>query len=214
MAESLLDYEKRPVRYNSIDGIDEMFIGLFLLSSTVLMHAVNVAPEHSIWRLKYAVLIADALLLIVFLLGRKVLKSRITYRRTGYVRYRYSKVKSVIGAVVGFGLAVVVVLSIFAWGPQPDREGTLILVGSLLWAALYAYFYIHAPKMYRLWRCLIAVAIAAGPLSFYSLLRQVHDISTLSAGMTGAFFLISGVTAFVSYLRNTKPAEVQSQELL
>lgn len=213
MAESVLDYEKRPIRYNSIDGIDEMFIGLFLLSSTVLMHAVNVAPERSIWHLNYAVLIANALLLIVFLLGRKVLKDRITYRRTGYVKYRYSKVRSAIGAVVGFGLAVVVVLSLLAWGRPPDREGSLILVGSLLWAAFYAYFYIHVPKMYRLWRWLIAVAIAAGPLSFYSLLRQVHDISTLSAGIPGVFFLISGVTAFVSYLRNTKPAEAQSQEL-
>lgn len=212
MAESVLDYEKRPIRYNSIDGIDELFIGLYLLSSTILMHAGNVASENSIWHLNHTVVTANVLLLVLFLLARRVLKKRITHRRTGYVKYRYSKVRSAIAAVIGFGLAVVVVLLMAAWHPH-DREGSLILLGSVMWAVLYAYFYIHIPRSYRLWRWLIAAAIAAGPLSIYSLLRHVRDISTLSAAMPGALFLVSGVVAFVSYLRNTKPAEAQSQEL-
>lgn len=212
MSESLLDYEKRPIRYSSIDGIDELLIGVFILVSTILMYVVNTAPQGSIWRWKPTVLISNALLLVVFLLARKLLKERITYRRTGYVRYRYSKVKSAIGGIVGFVVAAALVVSIYVLWHPPARDRSLILLGSLLWATLYVYFYVHLTKMYRAWRYLVAVVMAAGPVALYSVLPNVRDISTLSAGLLGACFSISGVVAFLSYLRKTKPDNVQSQE--
>lgn len=213
MAESVLDYEKRPIRYSLIDGIDEMLVGFFLFTSMIFTHAENLAPERSVWHWKHTVLIANALLLVVFLLARKLLKECVTYRRTGYVKYRYSKLRSTIGGVVGFAVAAAIVVSTSVLWHPPERDRYLILVGGLGWAALYVYFFIYLTKMYRVWRWFVAVVMAAGPLAIYSVLWNVRDISTLSGGIPGACFFISGVAAFLSYLRNSKPAEVQSQEV-
>lgn len=205
MTDSVAEYVKRPVRYNMIDGVDEMLIGFLFLALTLLMHVANVAPEGSIWRWKPLLLITNALLLIPFFLGRRLLKERITYRRTGYVKYRYSKTRSVIGGVVGFVVGVAVTVAIYRFWSVPERERYLILTSSLLWTAFYAYFFVYKTQMYRIYRYVIVLLMAIGPWVVYSVFRNVRDISTLSGAVLGACFLISGVITFLSYLYNTKP---------
>lgn len=211
MAESALDYEKGPVRYNAIDGVDEMFIGLLSLALMLCMHFKNLAPEGSIWHSKYTFTFTSALILVAVFIARTLLKERITYRRTGYVMFRYSKVKFAIGGIVGFagGGAAVLCVSILSRPPQQDRY--LIFLAGLLWAFLYIYFGIYTTRMYYAWRYLVALLIAAGPFAVYSALPNVRDISTLSTAVFGGCFLISGVITFWSYLRNTRAVEAQSE---
>lgn len=210
MAESILDYEKRPTRYSNIDGIGEMFIGFVFLALTLLMHLDNVAPSGSIWHRKEVVLIASVLILVIVYLGQKLMKERITYRRTGYVKYRSSKVKTAISTVIGFVVAGVVVVALsILWRP-PQRDRYLILLAGLGFAFLYAYFLIYLTKMYYVWRYLVALCLAVGPFAVYSAFPNVHGISNLSSGgVLGSCFLASGVITFWSYLHHTKPAEMQ-----
>jgi uncharacterized membrane protein HdeD (DUF308 family) len=212
MAESVLDYEKRPIRYNAIDGVDEMLVGLLFLALPLSTHMANVATEGSVWHWKHTFLIANALILVAFFVGRKLLKERITFRRTGYVKYRDSKVRAAIGAMVGFAVGCVVVICAFILWHPPQRDRYLILFAGLLWAVFYIYFFVYKTKMYHAWRYLLALLVAAGPLAVYSALPHVRDISSLSTVVLGACWLISGVITFSSYLRNTHPAAEPSDE--
>ena len=207
MAESILDYEKRPIRYNAIDGVDEMLLGLLFLALFLLMHLVAIAPAGSVWHWKPALLIANALVFVLFLVSRKLLKQRITYRRTGYVKPRYSKVRAAVGGIVGMVVGGVVTIYVLKALRPPQREPIMLVLNGLLWAGFYLYFYIIKTQLYRAYRYVIASAIAIAPILVYSAFSKVRDISTLSQAVLGACFLISGVITFWSYLRNTKPAD-------
>lgn len=211
MTESALDFEKRPLRYNAIDGVDEMLVGVLLLTLFLLLHVTNIAPEGSIWRWKPIFLIGDTFLLVVFLVGRKLLRERITYRRTGYVKYRSSKIRSAIGVVIAGMIAAVAVKYVSNPWDQLHRERNLIMLGSLLWSFLYTYFYIYKTTMHSVYRYVTALVLALGPVAVYSAFPGTRDISTLSAAVPGACFLISGVVTFYLYLRNTNPAHVTSE---
>jgi hypothetical protein len=212
MAESILDYEKRPARYSAIDGIDEMLIGFFFLTTTLTMHATNIASADSFWRWKYSFFVANALLLIAFFMVRKLLKERVTYRRTGFVKYRNSKVKSVLGGIVGFASGGAALTCLLILWPRPQRERYLILLGSVLWAAFYMYFFVYKTGMHRAYRYVMAVLMVASPLAVYSMFENVRDISTLTVVAPGTCWFFSGVITFWSYLHQTHPADPESED--
>ena len=212
MTDLTAEYIKRPLRYNLIDGVDEMLVGFLFLALPLLAHVANVAPDGSVWQWKPLLLITNGLMLILVLVSRKLLKKWITYRRTGYVKYRYSKTRAVIGGIVGFGVGIAVMAAIYRLWPLPHREQHLILISSLLWAAFYAYFFVYKTEMYRIYRYVVVLLMAIGPLAVYSVFTTVRDISTLSGAVMGACFLISGVITFWSYLRRTNPSGAERED--
>ena len=212
MTDLTADYIKRPVRCNLIDGVDEMLIGFLFLALPLLAHVANVAPEGSVWQWRPLLLIINGVLLVLILVSRKLLKQLITFRRTGYVKYRDSKIKGMIGAIVGLAVATPVMVAIYRLWPPPQRERHLILISSLLWAAFYTYFFIYKTEMYRTYRYVVVLLMAIGPLAVYSIFGNVRDISTLSGAVMGACFLISGVITFWSYLRRTHPADAEIED--
>lgn len=210
MTESALDYSKRLIRYNATDGIDEMFVGFLFLLLPSLTHIANVAPEGSVWRWKPSLLIADALLLVFLFLARKLLKERITYQRTGYVKFRYSKLRGVIGSVIGFVVAGGILIYVSRVSPAEHRDLVLLGLGSALWAGFYLYFLVFRAGLHRIYRYAVAILLAVGPIAVYTIFSHVRDISTLSSTVPGGCFLLSGIITFWLYLHNTKPRQTQS----
>lgn len=207
--DSFPDYEKRPARNANRDGIAEMCIGLLFIAMPLITYFFNAASATSIWHSRYTVLVAFVILLVMYQSTYKLLKQKITYRRTGYVKHRYSKWKTALGTVIGFAVAAAVPIALYRSHVRP-REATMIAISGFMWAALYACFFIYLAKMHQLWRWGVVAAMAVGPLGVYSIFRDVGDISTLSATVLGACWLVSGLIAFCSYLRRTQPATAES----
>ncbi len=88
MANPIDDYRKRPLRYVNIDGTSEMFFGCMYLGFALLSAFETPSFKQHPWP---GVLWFYAILLSVLGLAwwaTRLIKNRITYRRTGYVAYR------------------------------------------------------------------------------------------------------------------------------
>ena len=97
MVDQLENYVHRPLRYKSIDRIGEMGLGLVWLGLALLFWLQASAPHNSLLHSRNIFGLCCAVLLLVLIYGQKALKSRFTYPRTGFVKYRP------VGAKPGFG---------------------------------------------------------------------------------------------------------------
>lgn len=200
MSEGIADYLKRPLRYNIIDGIGEMGLGiLFIGLSIIKNHVGNIGPT-SAWHSKFMPLGFMAALLVVVLWSEAVAKNRITYRRTGYVKYRHSRRTSIIaGSAAMLVAAAAAYVLTKIWHAA---GGATVLLSGLSMCALYVYW----TKLDRPWRWIVAVAMAVGPLGVRSILIS-DPAEWRSMGVIGICWLISGIISFCLYLRNTRPTE-------
>jgi hypothetical protein len=82
---SVLD---RPKTYYNIDGVGELGIGFMCLSFGLLQWLQVHSPRASIWNQMYTVFLYVGLMGAVIHYGSKAIKNRITYPRTGFVKYR------------------------------------------------------------------------------------------------------------------------------
>jgi hypothetical protein len=203
MNESIADYEKRTIRYKMIDGIVEMSIATFFLAMMTFLY-LNVVSTF--WRPKYMPLIASGGLMVVIAWGSRTLKRRITYRRTGYVKFRRAHLKAGIAAITAAVIAALIAYGVYALNLF-HKQNAFVLFPGLGYALLYAY----ATGLNRPWRWGAAVVIAIGPLVLHSLLPNVWYMDTLSMNIIGATWLASGVITFWSYLRQTHSADAEAE---
>jgi hypothetical protein len=203
-SEQIEEYLKRPARYNMIDGTNEIGIGL-IMSGMVLfnwLHAIS--PEDSVWHWNFFPVLCLWMLCVALLGAGAVFKRRVTYRRTGFVRYRASAgLKGIIEGMVGgaIGVAAVYALS------MRHTEHAMALLGGLGMAALYAY----ATNLDRPWRWPVLVLIALGPRAVYVLPLNGRAQDNVGTSLIGLCWLLSGAITLCTYLRNTELPQQDAQ---
>jgi hypothetical protein len=202
VTESVEEYIKRPLRYNQIDGLGEVFVGISFLVWPLFDYIRTLAPEDSAWHWRYTSAIFALALLAFVVAGSAVLRRRITYRRTGYVKYRSLRLKTALISVASMCVAMVVALLLARWHVLLHGHG-IELLGGLAMAALYGF----ATKLDHLWRWIIAAVLAFGPFTVDLMLLQTRGRDDLSAGVIGVCWLVSGAITFCLYLRHTQPTQ-------
>ncbi len=194
---------RRSRRYWFDDGLAEMAIGfvLLLVGALLLAEAYTLLPPP---------LSAIALPVIViggwWLAGLAVraAKNRITYPRTGYVRYPRQTRRPrriLLAALAGGATAAVVAI------------GALLAPASLAWlptldAVLAAAFFLYVVYFAGLTRfyLLALLSIVAGLTTSLLGLGDKLGSGVYFASM-GALLILSGAAVLLLYLRNTRPPE-------
>lgn len=91
MTNQIDNYVKRPIRYLHVDGLGELGIGVLLTGSALLWLRLRSTPSSSFWHAFVTVLVCVVALAFALFYGRSALKKRLTYPRTGYVKYRNTR---------------------------------------------------------------------------------------------------------------------------
>jgi hypothetical protein len=201
MVDQLDDYARRPVRYKYIDGIWEMGAGFLLLGFAALGRLQASAPQKPLhWRVTAAVSVA-ALGLLVFY-GERLLKKRITYPRTGFVKYRGLAGKPWIAGVIAGALAIpATIFSVILW--RHLTYSVMVAVESAMLALLYAL----ATRLAEPWRWVVLAVMIGGPVGISTLPLDHQWLGALHLGLLGLTLFVSGTIALYLYLHRTRPAE-------
>jgi hypothetical protein len=197
MTEPIAESMKRPSRYAMVDGVGEMGIGIVFAGMSIILRLS--VGQRSIWSWKPTVVICLAVLLVLVLLAEATVKSRITFRRTGYVKYRHSRVQTALAVVVA---AILAAFISYFLKHSPRGENLQLLLGSLSMCVLYAY----GTKMDQAWRWIVVIAMVLAPLATRSIVSSDPG-QWLSTGIIGICWLVSGLVTFWLYLRRTRPAQ-------
>jgi hypothetical protein len=206
MANQIDDYVKRPIRYLHIDGLGELVFGVMWTGFILLGSLLKAAPSGSFWQVYAAFLVCLAALTFGLLYGYKALKKRITYPRTGYVKYRRAgkRVRRIAGMLTGLatGFATNFVLRPFA---SQSYETALMVWTSVGWGLLY----IFVTRMDEAWRWVVLVALIVAPPVVATLPLGRLWLHTLPFVLQGLIFFVSGAIALALYLRrNPVPEQV------
>lgn len=207
MLDQVDDYARRPMRYQNIDGIWEMGIGFQWLGMMLLLQLWEgrwrSLPGNSVWLWRGGFVLSNVVLLLVVVYGQKALKKRITYPRTGFVKYRSSRAKSwiagVIGGVVGVSAAIFL-LRHFTF------SGT-VAVGSAMWGLFYAF----ATRLDEAYRWVVLVVMVAGPVAISTLPLHRQWLDMLPMEFLGLTLFVSGGITLCLYLRRTRPPEQEAE---
>jgi hypothetical protein len=202
MANQIDDYVKRPVRYQNIDGLGELTLGILLIVIAPLDLFKEAAPS-SFWHHWVLLLICLVALLAALRYARRALRARITHPRTGYVRYRRTTpwIAGVTGAAFAFGIG----FGLRHLAPNFSAEGWMPLVSSALWGLLYALL----TQMDAAWRWIVLVAMVAVPPAIATLPFSRPLLNTLPYLAQGIIFSLSGAITLTLYLRrNPIPEQV------
>ena len=203
MANQIDDFVKRPMRYQNVDGLNELGAGVIWTGLVLLLLLRDIAPSGSIWHTRAAFAIGGVVLLIVVRYCQRILKKRITYPRTGYVKYRQSRARAnAIACAVGVAAASAVWLIVVGFDHHPF-EAAQIASASVGWGATY----VILTRIDAAWRWAFLGALTAVPpiVATLSLSHLWLDIF-LSDGL---ILTTSGVIALTFYLReNPVPEQV------
>jgi hypothetical protein len=191
------NYRQRVFRYSLVDGTTELGLGLFLLLWAGLVAGPLNRNIDATW---FAVVFgAVATYSLVVHCGTRLVRSRITYPRTGFVRPRVSRAMVVVPIVAALVIAGAMVV-IFTRNPTDPR----LLSG-------VAGFVIGAGFCYKGWRMATGrlliigmVAMAAG-LAVPLVAQSLMTAQALLFTTVGLALLISGGSTLWSYLRTTSP---------
>jgi hypothetical protein len=208
MMNKIDDYVQRPVRYRNIDGLWEMGLGLLTSGISLLDYLRMSAPTNSVWHWRGASALGIAVLGFVVFYGVRILKKRITYPRTGFVKYRGLAGKPwITGAIAG---AIAIATAIFFWFLSRRFHFTLSVTVALAsggWGFLYAL----ATKPDAVWRWIVFSVILVGPVAISTLPLDRLWLDTLPIGFLGLTFLVSGGITLYLYLRRTRPPEQEAE---
>lgn len=212
MKDELQNYIKLSKKYDNIDGMGEMCMGLMLLGFALLGYLKASLPEHSVWRSGIpGLLFLYAVLIPVLGLAQKanqIVKRRITWPRTGYVAYhRDRKAVGPIIAIVVVGSVVTSVFTYFAYIMVSSHFNATSVgrVGYLTFLmAIYAFWIFHMGGKHS-WKWLMLLVMALGLLVLaicfpdgFTKLSQPVDL------FVGLLWFISGAATLFSYLRHTQ----------
>jgi hypothetical protein len=202
MIDKVDGYVRRPVRYKNIDGAWEMSLGLLWLGVALLDYLHPKVAGKFTWHWKATHLLCFGVLVSVVLYGRKVLKERITYRRTGFVKYRGLEGKPWVVRVIAGALAIpATIFSVFLW--RHFTFSVMVALISSMWGFLYAF----ATKLDGAYRWVVLVVMVAGPVAISTLPLDRLWLETLPLGFLGLTFFVSGVITLYLYLRRTRLLE-------
>lgn len=197
--------KQRSLQYWSIDGLAEIVVGTLFTSLGVYFYALASLPADSsiarILEAGFAVLFIGGALLGKRLI--QVLKTHLTYPRTGYVSYPAAGSKS---SWISAGLAILMatfLAALIASAPAsiawlPAISGLIVGGGFLTYAARVGLI-----RFYLL-------AILSACLGFALSLAGLGDMLGLSVYylLIGIVLVLSGGLALHRYIRNTSPPEL------
>jgi hypothetical protein len=191
------------MRYRNIDGIWEMGTGFVVMGMVLLQSLRASAPGNSVWHWRTTYLLSSVALLLVVFYGVGALKKRITYPRTGFVKYRDLAPKpwivGAIGLVVGIA-AYTLVLRRFPFS-------LTLAVASALFGLLYAL----GTRLDAAWRWLVLLVIVVGPVAISTLPLDREWLETLSIGFLGLTLFVDGGITLYLYVRRTRPPEQEAE---
>lgn len=210
------DYTKRPDQYRRVDGINELAVGVDLAAFALLTFLHRTAPSGSVWHNRALYLLCVAALTLLGLYSIVALRKRITFPRTGYVKYRRGGIKAFfLGLAAGaafaalFG-AVLLVHHVLPHFAPHSFEGGAPVWTSGCWALFFAFCYAQMTRMDAAWRWITLVAMIVLPpalVSAFPLSRAWAD--ALAFGLTGSILIVSGAITLTLYLRrNPVPEQV------
>jgi hypothetical protein len=201
MANPINDYRKRPLRYVNIDGTSEMFFGFMYLGFALLSALETPSLKQHPWP---GVLWFYAILLSVLGLAwwaTRIIKNRITYRRTGYVAYRRDKQKRALTIAAAAAVPVGIVL-LMRW-VLPHNAVSFIHLG-LLSAPAALLVLMSREHRWKLWLAALIVLFSVG-LVFGG--REMEVLGKVYKLFFGLIFLASGLITLFLYIRRTRPAK-------
>ena len=203
MSTQIDDYVKRPTRYENIDGLGELFFGILWMALMFLTYFHSTALSGSVWHRNSTFLVCLAALAIVFSSGLKALKRRITYRRTGYVKYRPHRTRFVIAGLTAVAIAIVTVSLLRHHAPYSSETVKMALA-----AAGWGLFYAFTTRMDAAWRWVVLVALLVAPPIATALPVGKFWAGAFPFVLQGLIFAVSGAVALALYLqRNPLPEQ-------
>jgi hypothetical protein len=199
MSEPYKEIEQKTRRYWYVDGLAEIFIGLLLAVTGLMVLAMELLPPGSWQRLT---LVAGMMVIILggaWLGGRmvKAVKARITYPRTGYVSYRKPSPQQrqrnflIMIPIAAIWTTVVLIFGkgLIAWVPL--IEGLVLAI--LLWVA--------GNGLLRFY-LLAGLSLAVGGILAYLRIGENVGQMTFNSIM-GLSLAVSGTLTLIHYLRQT-----------
>jgi hypothetical protein len=201
MTNQIEDYRKRPLRYVNIDGTSEIFFGCMFLGFALLgAFDTHSLKEHP-WP---GVLWFCAILLSALGLGwwaTRLIKNRITYRRTGYVAYRRDKKTRALTIAAAAAVPVGIVL-LMQWG-LPHNAVSFIQLGLV---SAPAALFVLMSREHR-WKLGLAALIALFSVGLVFGGPEMEVLQKIYKLFFGLVFLASGLITLWLYIRRTRPAE-------
>jgi hypothetical protein len=216
MKDEIQNYMERPKRYENSDGTGEMVYGLMVLGYTLLGYLQTVLPKDSFWkRGSSGMLLFFVVLLPMFglmLWIPKVIKRRITWPRTGYVKYRvWGKARKSFWIVMAAVAAVSAIAAAgLAWLMRVDSRHdwiSLVWMGNVpLLVAVYALFTWRIFGRLQPWKWLVLLFMVLGLLAIALIVpSDLVDLRWLMLLFIGLTLLASGGATLYLYIRHTQP---------
>jgi len=212
MSSQIDDYVKRPIRYRNIDGLNELGWGIMWIAFPLLIFLHKTARSGSFWHHYMAFFGGVVALTFILLYGQKALKKRITYPRTGYVKYRQTGKRFfagrglVVGGAAAIAIAIAVVLVLRRMQPHSSR-----MVGPALGAVTMGLFYVFITQMDAVWRWVVLVALIVAPPVVAMLPLGQLWLGNLPVVLMGMIYFVSGTITLALYLRQN-PVPEQAAE--
>jgi hypothetical protein len=147
-----------------------------------------------------------ALLGFVVLFGVRALKKRITYPRTGFVKYRGLAGKPWLLVLITGAIAMPMGI-LFNLLLRHSRYSVNAALISVMWGLLYAF----ATKLDEAWRWVVLAVIVSGPVVISELPLDPLWLDMLPFGFLGLIFLVSGGIALCLYLRRSQPPKKEAE---
>jgi hypothetical protein len=207
MNEDLKTIQKRTTQYWYSDGLYELAFGTLCLVLALYFLAQELLPKDN---LLYPILISSFVIIILgsgFLLARmiNIIKTRLTYPRTGYVAYhskpkRKRWISALLGMCIAFLMSILVVKDLISLSMLPVITGLVFALVMLLLG--------FRTGLARFPLIGLIALLIGGALS----LLGIGDNLGLCVfyGCIGLTFVLSGGCTLRSYLIKTFPPEESS----
>jgi hypothetical protein len=194
------------MRYQNIDGISEMGIGFLWMIAVLLEKSLSGAPRNTLWHWRGTFVLSIALLGFVVLGGMRALKKRITYPRTGSVKYRGLAGKPWITGLIA-GVIAIPTAIFLGYLRHHFKFSVPVALTSAGWGLLYAFM----TRMDGPWRWVLLAAMVVGPVVISTLPLDRASVQGLPMAFIGLTYFVSGVIALCLYLRRTRPPEQEAE---
>ena len=214
---TIQEQQKRLKRYDNIDGTGEMFFGCMMLGFVLAGALESQLQPHSFWTGFPGKLLSTLLPLCGVLglarWGTKILKRRITYRRTGYVLPRRNKEAVALGLVyvfcLGTGVSVVLGLQL-RFGMRHNAVSLPRLLMMSTYVAAYV-FYTRLTTPEHRWKMWFAalMALVSGAASFSGWTMEILSLVTLP--LFGVIWIASGIITLGLFVRHTQPVAQEDE---
>lgn len=217
MKDNLSNYMGRPKRYDNIDGTGEIFMGLMLLGFALVGFLQRQMTAQSFW-MRHGLLFMYGILVPMLGLGfliQKLVKSKITFPRTGYVALGSAEKPAVTkargfvyGGILGAVFAIILCIVFIPLVMFGRNHAFSMQVGRFLYAALFIgvyAFWIARMGQGQPWKWGVLALSAAAmvtlaimlPVDSGGFLGWFFPLTALSAGIA---WTISGIGTLIVYI--------------